>query len=106
MSLAQCIPQENINLTENRLQMIEKNIFSLWETLISFIEARRTSREHVKNEGRYWTRQLSIRERHKGSQQSRSPHRPHHVYHQRSESLISLAASQSDIDDGSESHGS
>ena len=74
MSLAQCIPQENINLTENRLQMIEKNIFSLWETLISFIEARRISREHVKNEGRYWTRQLSIRERHKGSQQSRSPH--------------------------------
>ena len=71
--------------------MIERNIFSQWETLISFIEARRTSREHVKNEGRYWTRQLSIRERHKGSQQSRSPHRRHHVYHQLSESLLHLS---------------
>ena len=30
-------------------------------------------------------------------------HRRHHIHRQRSESPISLAASQSDIDDGSES---
>ena len=55
VSLTQSTPQEN-NITENRLQMIERNIFSLGETLNRFIEAKRTSREQVRNEGRYLTR--------------------------------------------------
>ena len=106
MSLTQCTPQENNNITENRLQMMERNISSLKETLNRFIEAQRTSREQVRNEGRYSTRRSPIREKYKGSHRSRSPHRRHHIHHihrQRSESPISLAASQSDIDDDSES---
>ena len=67
-----------------------------------FIEAQRTSREQVRNEGRYSTRRSPIRGKCKGSHQSRSSHRRHHI-RQRSESSISPAASQSDIDDGSES---
>ena len=55
VSLTQCTPQEN-NITENRLQMMERNIFSLGETLNRFIETKRTSREQVRNEGRYLTR--------------------------------------------------
>ena len=55
VSLTQCTPQEN-NVTENRLQMMERNIFSLGETLNRFIETKRTSREQVRNEGRYLTR--------------------------------------------------
>ena len=55
VSLTQSTPQEN-NITENRLQMMERNIFSLRETLNRFIEAKRTSREQVRNEGRYLTR--------------------------------------------------
>ena len=42
------------------------------------------------------------REKYKGSHRSRSPHRRHHIHRQCSESAIFLAASQSDIDDGSE----
>ena len=56
MSLTQCTPQENNNVTENRLQKMERNIFSLGETLNRFIEAQRISRERVRNEGRYSTR--------------------------------------------------
>ena len=67
-----------------------------------FIEAQRTSREQVRNEGRYSTRRSPIRGKCKGSHQSRSSHRRHHI-RQRSESSISPAASQSDIDDDSES---
>ena len=106
VSLTQCTPQEKNNITENRLQMMERNISSLGETLNRFIEAQRTLREQVRNEGRYSTRQLPIRERYKVSHRSRSPDRQHHIHHihrQRSESPISLAASQSDIDDDSES---
>ena len=106
VSLTQCTPQEKNNITENRLQMMERNISSLGETLNRFIEAQRTSREQVRNEGRYSTRRSPIREKYKGSHRSRSPHRRHHIHHihrQRSESPISLAASQSDIDDDSES---
>ena len=55
VSLTQSTPQEN-NITENRLQMMERNIFSLGETLNRFIEAKGTSREQVRNEGRYLTR--------------------------------------------------
>ena len=105
VSLTQCTPQEKNNITENRLQMMERNISSLGETLNRFIEAQRTSREQVRNEGRYSTRRSPIREKYKGSHRSRSPHRRHHIHHihrQRSESPISLAASQSDIDDDSE----
>ena len=104
VSLTQCTPQENNNITENRLQKMERNISSLGETLNRFIEAQRISREQVRNEGRYSTMRSPIREKYKGSHQSRSPqHRRHHIHRQRSESPISLAASQSDIDDGSES---
>ena len=106
VSLTQYTPQENNNVTENRLQMMERNISSLRETLNRFIEAHRTSKEQVRNERRYSTRRSPIREKYKGSQQSRLPHRWHHVHHihcQHSESPISLAASQSDVDDGSES---
>ena len=100
VSLTQCTPQEKNNITENRLQMMERNISSLGETLNRFIEAQRTSREQVRNEGRYSTRRSPIREKYKGSHRSRSPHRRHHIHHihrQCSESPISLAASQSDI---------
>ena len=100
VSLTQCTPQEKNNITENRLQMMERNISSLKETLNRFIEAQRTSREQVRNEGRYSTRRSPIREKYKGSHRSRSPHRRHHIHHihrQCSESPISLAASQSDI---------
>ena len=104
VSLTQCTPQENNNITENRLQKTERNISSLGETLNRFIEGHRISREQVRNEGRYSTRRSPIQEKYKGSHRSRSPqHRRHHIHHQRSESPISLAASQSDIDDGSES---
>ena len=106
VSLTQCTPQEKNNITENRLQMMERNISSLGETLNRFIEAQRTSREQVRNEGRYSTRRSPIREKYKGSHRSRSPHRQHHIHHihrQCSESTISLAAFQSDIDDDSES---
>ena len=103
-SLTQYTPQESKNITENRLQMMERNISSLGETLNRFIEAQKTSREQVRNEGRYSTRRSPIKEKYKGSHRSKSPnHRPHHIHLQRSESPISLAASQSDIDDGSES---
>ena len=86
--------------------MMERNIASIVETLNRFTEAQRTSREQVRNEGRYPTRGSPISEKHKGSHRLRSPHRRHHIHHiyrQRSESPISLAASQSDIDDDSES---
>ena len=84
--------------------MMERNISSLGETLNRFIEAQKTSREQVRNEGRYSTRRSPIKEKYKGSHRSKSPnHRRHHIHLQRSESPISLAASQSDIDDGSES---
>ena len=106
VSLTQCTPQETNNITENRLQMMERNIFSLGETLNWFIEAQRTSREQVRNEGMYSTMGSQIRKKYRGSHRSRSPHRRHHIHHihlQRSESPISLAASQSDIADDSES---
>ena len=93
VSLTQCTFQENNDITENGLQTMERNISSLGETLNRFIEAQRTSRKQVRNEGRYSTRRLPIREKHKGSQRSRSPHRRHHIHHphrQRSESPISL----------------
>ena len=45
MSLTQCTPKENNNITENRLQMMERNISSPGETLNRFIEAHRTSRK-------------------------------------------------------------
>ena len=103
VSLTQCTPQENNNITENRLQKTERNISSLGETLNRFIEAQRISREQVRNKGRYSTRQSPIREKYKGSHRSRLPqHRRHHIHCQGSESPIPLAASQSDIDDGSE----
>ena len=104
VSLTQCTPQENNNITESRLQKMERNIFSLGETLNRFIEAQRISMEQVRNEGRYSTRRSPIREKYKGSHWSRSSqHRQHHIHRQRSKSPVSLAASQSDIDDGSES---
>ena len=56
VSLTQCTPQEKNNITENRLQLMERNISSLRETLNRLIEAQRTSREQVRNEGRYSTR--------------------------------------------------
>ena len=105
VSLTQCTPQET-NITENWLQMMERNISSLGETLNWFIEAQRTSREQVRNEGMYSTMGSQIRKKYRGSHRSRSPHRRHHIHHihlQRSESPISLAASQSDIADDSES---
>ena len=86
--------------------MMERNISSLGETLNWFIEAQRTSREQVRNEGMYSTMRSQIRKKYRGSHRSRSPHRRHHIHHihrQRSESSISPAASQSDIDDDSES---
>ena len=87
VSLTQCAPQENNNITENRLQKTERNISSLGETLNRFIQAQRISREQVRNEGRYSTRLSPIREKYKGSHRSRSPqHRRHHNHCQRSES--------------------
>ena len=103
VSLTQCTPQGNNNLTENRLQMMDRNISSIGESLNRFIEAQITSREQVRNESRYSTRQSPITEKYKGSHQSRSPHRRHHIHRHGSKSPISLAASQSDIDDDSES---
>ena len=52
MSLAQCTLQESHNVTENRLQMMERNISSLTKTFNRFIETQRTSKKQVKNEGR------------------------------------------------------
>ena len=106
VSLTQCIPQEKNNITENRLKMMERNISSVGETLNRFIEAQRTSREQVRDERRHSTRLSPIRGKYKGSQRSRSPHRRHHIHHihcRCSVSPTSLATSQSDIDDGSES---
>ena len=103
VSLNQCTPQESNNITENRLQIMERNISSLGETLNRFIEAQKTSREQVRNEGRYSTRRSPIREKYKGYHRSSSPHRRHHIHRQHYESPICLAVSQSDIDDGSES---
>ena len=40
--------QEKNNSTENRFQMMERNISNLGETLNRFIEAQRTSREQVR----------------------------------------------------------
>ena len=80
---------------------MERNISSLGETLNRFIQAQEISREQISNEGRYSTRRSPIREKYKGSHRSSSPqHRQHYIHRQRSESPISLAASQSD---GSES---
>ena len=50
VSLAQCTPQENNNLTENRLKVMEKNNSSVGEPLNRFTETQRTSREQVRNE--------------------------------------------------------
>ena len=103
-SFTQYTPQESKSITENRFQMMERHVSSLGETLNRFIEAQRTSREQVRNEGRLSTMQSPIREKYKGSHRLRSPHhRRHHIHRQCSESPISLAASQSDIDDGSQS---
>ena len=44
VSLTQYTPQENNNVTENRLQMMERNTSSLGETLNRFIKAHRTSK--------------------------------------------------------------
>ena len=52
VSLTQCTPQENSNITENRLKIMERNISNLGETLSKFIEAHRTSKEQVRNGGR------------------------------------------------------
>ena len=56
VSLTQYTPQESKNITESRLEMMERNISSLGEALNRFIEAQRTSREQLRNEGRYSTR--------------------------------------------------
>ena len=61
-----------------------------------------TSKEQVKNEGRYSVRQSPTRCRYKSSHQSKSPHKQHHDQRQYSKSHISLVAFQSDTD-GSES---
>ena len=73
--------QEKNNSTENRFQMMERNISNLGETLNRFIEAQRTSREQVRNEGRYSARPSPIRKTYKGSHRSRSSDRQHHVHH-------------------------
>ena len=103
VSLTQCTPQENNNITENRLKMMERNISSLGQTLNRFIEDQRISREQAKNGSRYLARRPPIRKKYKSSHRSRSPNRRHHIHRQCSESPISLAAFQSDIDDGRES---
>ena len=74
VSLAQCTHQGN-NLPENRLQMMERNISSLAETLNKFAEAQRTSREQIRKECRCSTRQSPIRDRYKDSHRSSSSHR-------------------------------
>ena len=74
VSLAQCTHQGN-NLPENRLQMMERNISSLAKTLNKFVEAQRTSREQIRKECRYSTRQSPIRDRYKSSHRSSSSHR-------------------------------
>ena len=51
VSLTQCTPQENNNITENRLQMMESNISNLEETLNRFLEAQRSSGEQIRNDG-------------------------------------------------------
>ena len=61
VSLAPCTPQDNKSLTENTLQMMERNISSLG--LYRFIEAQGTSWEQVKNNGRYSARRSLIRHR-------------------------------------------
>ena len=63
MFLTQCTPQENNNITENRLQKTERDISSLGETLNRFIEGQGISREQVRNKGRYSTKQSPIREK-------------------------------------------
>ena len=103
VSPAQYAPQENNNLTKNRLQMMERNISILVEPLNRFIGVRGTSKEQVRNEGRYSARQSPIRHRYKSSHRSRLPHRRHHDHRQRSVFPISLAASQYDIAVGSKS---
>ena len=103
MSLAQCTLQESHNVTENRLQMMERNISSLTKTFNRFIETQRTSKKQVKNEGRQSGGQSPIRHKCKTFYQSRSPYREHDVHCQCSESPLSFAASQSDIHNDSES---
>ena len=71
VSLNQCTPQESKNITESRSEMMERNISSLGEALNRFIEAQRTSREQLRNEGRYSIRRSPIREKCKGSHRSR-----------------------------------
>ena len=48
VSLTQCTSQENDNITENRLQEIERNISSLGETLNRFIKAQKILREQIR----------------------------------------------------------
>ena len=43
VSLTQYTPQESKNITENRLQMMKRNISTLGENLNRFIESQRTS---------------------------------------------------------------
>ena len=75
VSLSQCTPQENNNITENRLKMMERNISSLGQTLNRFIEDQRISREQAKNGSRYLARRPPIRKKYKSSHRSRSPNR-------------------------------
>ena len=79
--------------------MMERNISSSGETLNRLIEAQRTSRKQVRNERRYSAKWSPIKHRYKSSHRSRSSHRRHHNHRQRSESPISFATSQSNIDD-------
>ena len=79
--------------------MMERNISSSGETLNRLIETQRTSRKQVRNERRYSAKWSPIKHRYKSSHRSRSPHRRHHNHRQRSESPISFATSQSNIDD-------
>ena len=104
VSLTQCSPQENNNITENRLQKMERNISSQGKTLNRFIKAQRILMEQVRNKGRYSTRRSPVREKYKGSHRLRSlQHRQHHIHLQHSDFSITLVASQSDIVDCSES---
>ena len=75
VSITQCTLQENHNIIENTLQMLDRNISSSEETLNRLIEAQRTSREQVRNEGRYSARWPPIREKYKRSHQSRATRR-------------------------------
>ena len=99
VSPAQYTPQEDNKLTENRLQMMERNISSLGEILNRFVGAQRTSKEQVRNEVRYSARRSLIRHRYKSFHRSRLPHRRHHDHRQRFEFPISLVASQYDVAD-------